>query len=553
MKWPIFVVGVLCSSLAHGQTDRQGNYFAKKSYQPSPLPGYEAVRDLLPSPVFDENPLLVETYWKAWELASRHFHEPAPGSGYVSQFIDAAFNKNIFLWDTAFMSMFCNTAYGLVPGIASLDNFYAKQHDTGEICREIDRTSGKDFEPWVNAEGKPLYSSWGFNTDEHPVTIRFRGRELPEPPPRLTLDALDNPVPAWAELESYRYTGDSARLALVREPLVHYYLALQKYLRQGNGLYVTDWASMDNSPRNPYLLSGGMGVDISAQMAMFARNLASIDSILGKTDQAARWNQEADSLSALINALLWDGERGFYFDRAPNDSLIHIKTIAAFWTLLGGVASRAQAEKLVAELRNPATFGRMHPVPSCAADESGYERLGGYWRGAVWPSTNTMVIRGLEQYGYNDLAREIALKHLTAVSDVEKETGTIWENYAPDVIAPGRHVDGALVVRDMVGWSGIGPILYFLEYGIGFTPDAPHNTLHWTIRSDQRSGCERYRFNRHVVSLVATPGPGGRTAAIAVNADAPFTLTVRYHNADTTVTLGSGASQFTVGRTTNGE
>ena len=121
------------------------------------------------------------------------------------------------------------------------------------------------------------------------------------------------------------------------------------------------------------------------------------------------------------------------------------------------------------------------------------------------------------------------------------------------MIAPGRHLDGALVVRDMVGWSGIGPILYFLEYGIGFTPDAPHNTLHWTIRSDQRSGCERYRFNRHVVSLVATPGPGGRTAAIVVNADAPFTLTVRYHNADTTVTLGSGASQFTVGRTTNGE
>jgi len=115
MKWHIMVVGVLCSSLAHGQTDRQGIYFAKKSYQPSPLPGYEAVRDLLPSPVFDENPLLVETYWKAWELASRHFHEPAPGSGYVSQFIDAAFNKNIFLWDTAFMSMFCNAAYGLVP------------------------------------------------------------------------------------------------------------------------------------------------------------------------------------------------------------------------------------------------------------------------------------------------------------------------------------------------------------------------------------------------------------------------------------------------------
>ena len=33
----------------------------------------------------------------------------------------------------------------LVPGISPLDNFYARQHEDGEICREIDRTTGKDF------------------------------------------------------------------------------------------------------------------------------------------------------------------------------------------------------------------------------------------------------------------------------------------------------------------------------------------------------------------------------------------------------------------------
>jgi len=67
-------------------------------------------------------------YWKSWELAFKNFHEPASGSGYVSQFIDAAFNENIFLWDTCFITMFCNCAHPLVPGIASLDNLYAKQH-----------------------------------------------------------------------------------------------------------------------------------------------------------------------------------------------------------------------------------------------------------------------------------------------------------------------------------------------------------------------------------------------------------------------------------------
>ncbi len=65
-----------------------------------------------------------------------------PGSGFVSPFIDAAFNQNIFLWDTCFMTMFCNYAHPYVPGICSLDNFYAKQHADGEICREINRTTG---------------------------------------------------------------------------------------------------------------------------------------------------------------------------------------------------------------------------------------------------------------------------------------------------------------------------------------------------------------------------------------------------------------------------
>ena len=74
-------------------------------------------------------------YWKAWEIGFGNFHEPHPGSGYVSQFIDAAFNQNIFLWDTCFMTMFCNVAHPLVPGIGSLDNFYAKQYEDGEICR----------------------------------------------------------------------------------------------------------------------------------------------------------------------------------------------------------------------------------------------------------------------------------------------------------------------------------------------------------------------------------------------------------------------------------
>jgi hypothetical protein len=155
----LFLLCVL-SCMTAAQTDRQGIYCTRGQHATSSFPRFKSARDLLPTPFVDEDPRLVLAYWKAWELAFRHFHQPAPGSNFVSQFIDAAFNANIFLWDTAFMTMFCNVAYGVTPGISSLDNFYVKQHETGEICREINRTTGIDFEPWTNRERKPLFSRW---------------------------------------------------------------------------------------------------------------------------------------------------------------------------------------------------------------------------------------------------------------------------------------------------------------------------------------------------------------------------------------------------------
>jgi hypothetical protein len=65
----------------------------RKTYEAKPLPKFTAMRSQLPSPIYDVNPLIERLYWNAWELAFHNFYEPAPQSGFVSQFIDAAFNK----------------------------------------------------------------------------------------------------------------------------------------------------------------------------------------------------------------------------------------------------------------------------------------------------------------------------------------------------------------------------------------------------------------------------------------------------------------------------
>jgi glycogen debranching enzyme len=521
--------------------DQRGLYFTNASGNPAPVSTYAELSGKLPSPIFEENNGWVAMYWKAWELAARNFNEPKPGSGFVSPFIDAAFNENIFLWDTCFMTMFCNVAHPLVPGIQSLDNFYARQHASGEISREIVRATGEDYGAWVNREGAPLYSSHGWAVPaigRSPVT--FVGRAIPQPPSNLTVDALNNPLCAWAEMESYRVTGDAARIAAVYPPLVRYFAALKHYLRQGNGLYLTDWASMDNSPRNRHLEGGGCAVDTSSQMVLFARCLADMAELQGKEAERQAWSDEGHELAQLINEHLWDAGTGFYYDLTLDGRRVPVKTVAAFWTLLAGVAAPHQVAALGAELQNPATFRRHHRVPTLAADQAGYDPAGGYWCGAVWAPTTTMVIRGLERCGCHDLARTIAMDDLTVTGHVFEKTGTVWENYAPDADEPGRPAQ-----PDFVGWTGIVPILFFLEFAIGLKPDAVKNTLTWQLNTARKTGCERYRFNGRTVSLCAEPvGVKGDTSRITIHADKEFTLIIKRENAVKTVVVRPGGQDF---------
>ncbi|MFZ4569919.1 MAG: trehalase family glycosidase [Bacteroidales bacterium] len=58
---------------------------------------------------------------------------------------------------------------------------------------------------------------------------------------------------------------------------------------------------------------------------------------------------------------------------------------------------------------------------------------GGYWRGSVWAPTNYMVLRGLTNYHRDSPAYEIALNHLNNVVEVFNRTGTLFENYAPEL------------------------------------------------------------------------------------------------------------------------
>lgn len=514
----------------------RGVYFDKKEYADLPAEKFEEVRAYLPTPIVQGKEGWLACYWYAVRLAYQNIHTPTEESGFVSNFVDAAFNDDIFLWDTAFITMFCNLFHPYIPGIRSLDNFYRKQFDDGEIPRELVRDTGEDFLLWVNAYNQPLYSyfhnHYGHRRLKEMKNLPYEemykpdlGRKV-EKTPYLTLDNLNHPILAWAEWESFCHTGDVERLSQVFEPLYRYYKAMRYHLRHANGLYVTDWASMDNSPRNKYL---GCAVDTSCEMVLFSKNLLSMLGILEEnglvkkewTDRREKLISDAEKLTDAINRLLWNEEKGFYFDLKADGTQAPVKTIAAYWALIAGVADVRQAERLVGWLNDKDTFNRIHRVPVCAADEEGYNPRGGYWRGSVWAPTNTMVIRGLEKYGYQALAKEIALNHLNAVCEVYKQTGSIWENYPADEISSGDADK-----KDFVGWSGIAPMLYLMEYGVGLKADAINNQVFWSIDDERGCGCQNYWFGGKTADFAAVKI--GDKMEVRVTTDDRFHLVLEY-------------------------
>ena len=233
---------------------------------------------------------------------------------------------------------------------------------------------------------------------------------------------------------------------------------------------------------------------------------------------------------------MWDGDRGFYYDLTLDGRRSGVKTVAAFWALVSGVAGERQAEALVAALEDPRRFKTLHRVPTLAADEAGFSaETGEYWRGSVWAPTDTMVIRGLERLGKEALAREIARNHLDHIVEVFRKTGTIWENYAPQRVSQGRPAKG-----DFVGWSGLAPIVYLIEYGIGIRVDAPASTVVWRIESPRRVGIERLRFGGKTVSLVCgEPDAEGRRAVMA-RSDGEFRLTIHWRGSKRELSIPAG-------------
>ena len=483
-----------------------GIYFKGKGDKVTPVPEFETVKGQLPEPVLDAEPDWIRLYWRCWGLAYQHIIRPPANSALISTYIDAAFGKvtgYTYQWDSCFMMMFARYGHFVFPLIHSLDNFYARQHPSGFICREI------------NASGKE--ATYGHNGG-------YRD-------PDGWKNTINPPLFAWAECESFKVTGDKSRFATVLPVLEKYVEFLnrdgdpdadpkdrEEQGRRSAGTphhlyWNTDLGSgMDDTPKPAKKGSGW--VDMSCQMVMQYRELALISRELGDHEKARAYQAEANNIAGRINKWCWNETDGFYYDVLADGTQFKKKTACGFWPMIAGIASPAQVSRMVEHLRNEKEFWRPFVFPTLSADEKEYNFPSGhYWRGAVWAPTNYEIIKGLQNCGEEALATEATEKYLAAMTKVFNKSNTVYENYKPELYEPdsGR--------GDFVGWTGLGPISLLIENILGFSPDGVNSRLDWHLTRSDRHGIRHLRFGKITADLLYD-GNG----IVTVNANAPFTL-----------------------------
>lgn len=466
-------------------------WYSVKAYKAMPPSAFAEIKGRLPVPVWEGHPQALDAYWYCWQTLLRVWIFPpeAPDHEAVADLLGY---RNWGPWgstmvfDSCFILHFSRFGAQAWPFITCLDNCYARQHENGFICRESDR------------ENREVYATYPVNP----------------------------PLFAWAEWEWYRLSSDKERLRRVLAPIVKHYEWWMRYQRRESGLYWTQGVNeADDSPRNDLMYCS---VSSSSYQALAALYIAKIARETGREDLAVFFDSQHEELGKLVNDKLWDSRHGIYNDLTRDGKFItelqpgvFCKHVHMFWPLMADIVPGDRVEGLLNELENPASFNRSSGIASLSADSKGYNADNGqYWRGAVWPSTQSMVQEGLKVSHRREFLQQTAEKYYNACLTAFAAQKTINENLAPDKPV-------GFGAPDFVGWGGIGPVANLIEYILGFDINAPQHTITWRISRLEKNGLENLMFDGFKVDMMCEArAAAGAPCHLTVKSGGDFVLRI---------------------------
>lgn len=387
---------------------------------------------------------------------------------------------------------------------------YLKSTLRNDLPKEYDRVAVKSIvtllSNWRSSKGDLLHDGvipshavdyfigfWGWDSWKHAVALAGFAPELAknqvramfdyQTPEGMVIDCIytnksENnerdskpPLAAWAVQQIYKTTGDVSFVKEMYPKLLKYYQWWYKY-RDNNRNGVCEFGSvdgtaeaaawesgMDNAIRfdDATMVKNGIGawsfnqesVDLNAYLAFEYIQLKELAAI------AQQSFTELDRKEQIIN-YFFDDEKGFFFDRRLIDgTFVHEEGCEAFIPFWAGIATQKQADRANKYFADPNKFATYIPLPTVSADNPKFTS-NGYWRGPIWLDQVYFGIRGLRNYGYQELADQYTQRVFDRLKGL-KEDAPIHENY-------DTHTGGRLKSPNF-SWSAAHLLMMYKECG----------------------------------------------------------------------------------------
>jgi glycogen debranching enzyme len=140
--------------------------------------------------------------------------------------------------------------------------------------------------------------------------------------------------------------------------------------------------------------------EVQAYVFAARTGAAEIARALGKVEEAAQLDQQAEQIRCSFEDRFWDEHLGTYVLALDgNGNACRVLASNAGHALFAGIASPDRAER-VAKLLTSSRFFSGWGVRTVASGEARYNPMS-YHNGSVWPHDNALIALGLARYGHN--------------------------------------------------------------------------------------------------------------------------------------------------------
>jgi len=279
---------------------------------------------------------------------------------------------------------------------------------------------------------------------------------------------------------------------------------------------------MDNSPRwagIPDACPGGdarrcpsapglprLCPDLSATVFGGRVALAAMARALGKTSEADRWTEAAQSIRRLIEERLYDPESGAFFDVDASGRFVRVRSVATLRVLGEHVVAQELFETVWRkQVHNTGAFWAPYPFPSEALDDPTFVRPipKNSWGGAAQALTALRAPRWMEYYNKPSELAWMMQQWVSAIRQAgafDQQMDPMSGEFTPG--DPGGYSPAALVLVDFL-WrlSGVRAAEGLLEWNVRPPGDSSSSQARAAFALPLQAKTAELRYDRDKAEL----------------------------------------------------